>query len=96
VRFAASCHRNVIRFDYHAAFSGGDQSMTNNIKNTKNLGRALACVCLLAGANLAHAATEISWWHSMTGALGERVAALADEFNHSQSEYKVNQVFKGA
>src|SRR6195952_1766998 len=32
----------------------------------------------------------------MQGALGERVAALADQFNKSQSEYKVNAVFKGA
>ncbi|MGH8810270.1 MAG: sn-glycerol-3-phosphate ABC transporter substrate-binding protein UgpB, partial [Noviherbaspirillum sp.] len=44
----------------------------------------------------AQAATEITWWHSMTGALGERVAGLADQFNKSQSEYKVNPIFKGS
>ena len=55
----------------------------------------VAAVLLCAGAS-AQAATEITWWHSMTGALGERVAALADEFNKSQSEYKVNAVYKGA
>ena len=44
----------------------------------------------------AQAVTEISWWHSMTGALGDRVAALADQFNQSQSDYKVNAVFKGS
>jgi sn-glycerol 3-phosphate transport system substrate-binding protein len=44
----------------------------------------------------AHAATEITWWHSMTGALGERVADLADQFNKSQSDYKVNAVYKGS
>jgi sn-glycerol 3-phosphate transport system substrate-binding protein len=43
----------------------------------------------------AHAVTEITWWHSMTGALGERVAGLADQFNKSQSEYKVNALYKG-
>ncbi|WP_420476787.1 sn-glycerol-3-phosphate ABC transporter substrate-binding protein UgpB [Noviherbaspirillum sp. ST9] len=49
----------------------------------------------MAGAT-AHAATEISWWHSMQGALGERVNNLADQFNKSQSEYKVTPVFKGS
>jgi sn-glycerol 3-phosphate transport system substrate-binding protein len=51
---------------------------------------------LLCAAASAQAATEITWWHSMTGALGERVAALADQFNKSQSNYKVNAVYKGA
>ncbi len=44
----------------------------------------------------AHAVTEIAWWHSMTGALGERVAGLAEQFNKSQSEYKVNAIYKGS
>jgi sn-glycerol 3-phosphate transport system substrate-binding protein len=58
--------------------------------------RAIAAACALLGASsFAHAATEIAWWHSMTGALGERVASLADEFNRSQNDYKVNVVFKG-
>ena len=58
--------------------------------------KVLAAGSLLAtmGAS-AHAVTEIVWWHSMTSALGERVAGLADQFNKSQSEYKVNAVFKG-
>ncbi|NDP60908.1 MAG: sn-glycerol-3-phosphate ABC transporter substrate-binding protein UgpB, partial [Oxalobacteraceae bacterium] len=43
----------------------------------------------------AQAVTEITWWHSMTGALGDRVAGLADQFNKSQSDYKVNAAFKG-
>ena len=32
----------------------------------------------------------------MGGKLGETVAALTDEFNKSQKEYKVNAVFKGS
>ena len=28
----------------------------------------------------AHAATEITWWHSMGGELGERLSALAEDF----------------
>ena len=44
----------------------------------------------------AHAVTEIQWWHSMTGANGDRVNAMADGFNKSQSNYKVMPVYKGS
>ena len=53
----------------------------------------LACAGLFAGN--AHAQTEIIWWHSMGGALGEQLNALAGKFNDSQKEYKVVPVFKG-
>jgi sn-glycerol 3-phosphate transport system substrate-binding protein len=55
--------------------------------------RTLA-VFLLCSAS-AHAQTEIHWWHSMGGALGERLAELAGKFNASQKDYKVVTVFKG-
>jgi sn-glycerol 3-phosphate transport system substrate-binding protein len=54
----------------------------------------LACV-LGALPALAQAQTEVQWWHAMTGALGDRLNALADRFNKSQSEYKVVPVYKG-
>ena len=41
------------------------------------------------------AETQIQWWHSMPGALGEWVNDLAKEFNESQSEYKIVPTFKG-
>lgn len=58
----------------------------------------------LAGAALvsfglmgpAHAQTEIQWWHSMGGALGEWVTDLANQFNASQKDYKVVPTFKGS
>lgn len=60
------------------------------------------CVALLLGMALisgtATAASEpidISWWHSMGGELGEEVQQLADQFNQSQSKYKVVPVYKG-
>jgi sn-glycerol 3-phosphate transport system substrate-binding protein len=53
----------------------------------------LAVAALFAPA--AHAQTEIQWWHSMGGALGDRVNALASQFNESQKEYKVVAVYKG-
>jgi sn-glycerol 3-phosphate transport system substrate-binding protein len=59
--------------------------------------KTLAAAGLFATmAASAHAATEITWWHSMTGALGDRVAGLADQFNKSQSDYKVNPIYKGS
>ena len=42
-----------------------------------------------------HAQTEIQWWHSMGGALGEWVNDLAKDFNASQKDYKVVPTFKG-
>ncbi|MBO0662921.1 sn-glycerol-3-phosphate ABC transporter substrate-binding protein UgpB [Jiella sp. MQZ9-1] len=43
----------------------------------------------------AFAATEIQWWHSMGGANGEKLEEIANEFNKSQSEYKIVPVNKG-
>ncbi len=44
----------------------------------------------------AQAQTEIQWWHSMGGALGEWVNDLAKDFNASQKDYKVIPTFKGS
>jgi sn-glycerol 3-phosphate transport system substrate-binding protein len=42
------------------------------------------------------AQTEIQFWHSMGGALGDKVSELADKFNKGQKDYKVVATFKGA
>jgi sn-glycerol 3-phosphate transport system substrate-binding protein len=56
-----------------------------------------AALAALAGWTVsAQAVTEINVWHSMTGALGDRVSNLAAEFNKTQSDYKVNAVYKGS
>ncbi len=60
----------------------------------KKLSLALAAAFAF-GAGSAQAATEIQWWHSMTGALGERVSDIANGFNASQKDYKVVPVYKG-
>ena len=49
----------------------------------------------LAISTSALAATEIQWWHAMTGANDEVVETLAKEFNGQQTAYKVVPVFKG-
>ena len=60
----------------------------------KILAAVLASASLFAAD--AHAQTDIQWWHSMGGALGEKLNELATKFNASQKEYKVNAVFKGS
>jgi len=44
----------------------------------------------------AQAQTEVQWWHSMGGALGEWVNDLAKDFNSSQKDYKIVPTFKGS
>ena len=47
----------------------------------------LAATALAAALAMpAQAQTEIQWWHSMGGALGEWVNDLAKDFNASQKE----------
>ena len=57
--------------------------------------RAAVAVALFGVAVSASAQTELQFWHSMTGALGDRVTDLAKRFNDSQKDYKVVPVFKG-
>jgi sn-glycerol 3-phosphate transport system substrate-binding protein len=56
-------------------------------------------IAVLASLGLAatgvQAQTEIQFWHSMGGALGDKVSELADNFNKSQKDYKVVATFKG-
>src|SRR5438045_9464591 len=52
--------------------------------------------CTLALASPAQAATEIQWWHAMTGGNNDIVNKLADDFNASQPDYKVVPTFKGS
>ncbi|MBM3569589.1 MAG: sn-glycerol-3-phosphate ABC transporter substrate-binding protein UgpB [Alphaproteobacteria bacterium] len=55
----------------------------------------LAAAAAMALAAPARAQTEIQWWHAMGGQLGEALNALAEGFNKSQTEFKVNAVYKG-
>ena len=50
---------------------------------------------LLAGLSPARAATDIAWWHAMSGELGRRLEKLAADFNASQSDYRVVPSYKG-
>jgi sn-glycerol 3-phosphate transport system substrate-binding protein len=61
--------------------------------HVKVLGAALTMWLLAGGAALA--ATEIQWWHAMTGELGRHLEKLARDFNASQSDYRIVPVYKG-
>src|SRR4030095_15969633 len=76
----------------HTMHSGATRG---GIMHFKVIGAALLAIGIL-GAPVAQAQTEIQWWHSMGGALGEKLNALATKFNASQNEYKVVPVFKGS
>jgi sn-glycerol 3-phosphate transport system substrate-binding protein len=49
----------------------------------------------LAFSSAGYAQTEIQFWHSMGGALGDKVSELAGKFNASQTDYKVVATYKG-
>src|SRR3974390_3227474 len=51
---------------------------------------------LVFAASPAFAVTEIQWWHAMTGGNNDVVVKLANDFNASQSEYKIVPTFKGS
>jgi len=49
----------------------------------------------LSATSPARAATELAWWHAMSGELGRQLEKLAADFNASQSEYRVVPTYKG-
>ena len=46
-------------------------------------------------ASPAFAATDIQWWHAMSGQLGKQLEKLAADFNASQSDYRIVPSYKG-
>src|SRR6202140_5805473 len=61
----------------------------------RQFGAAATVTVALALATPAHAVTEIQWWHAMTGGNNDVVVKLANDFNASQSDYKVVPSYKG-
>jgi sn-glycerol 3-phosphate transport system substrate-binding protein len=57
---------------------------------------AVLAATVLCSVSNVQAQTEIQWWHSMGGALGEWVNDLAKDFNNSQKTYKIVPTFKGS
>src|SRR4029077_14044696 len=62
----------------------------------RGFGAAAAGAFTLAfAASPAFAVTEIQWWHAMSGPNNDVVVKLANDFNASQSDYKIVPAFKG-
>jgi sn-glycerol 3-phosphate transport system substrate-binding protein len=57
--------------------------------------QVLAAALIALSAGSARAQSEVQWWHSMGGPLGEWVNDLAKDFNASQKDYKIVPTFKG-
>ena len=54
-----------------------------------------AAAAVVGLASPAFAATDIMWWHAMSGELGRQIEKLAADFNASQSEYRIVPSYKG-
>ena len=63
---------------------------------TRKLAFAAAVFAFVGSSGAAFAQTEIQWWHAMGGALGERVNEIAENFNQSQSDYKLVATYRGS
>jgi sn-glycerol 3-phosphate transport system substrate-binding protein len=83
-------------FGYTRASPGAKTGRSNpgDFMRFKYLAAALMGGLMTSSSALA--VTEIQWWHSMGGALGEALNGLADKFNASQKDYKVVATFKGS
>jgi sn-glycerol 3-phosphate transport system substrate-binding protein len=62
----------------------------------RKIAAGIVATVLLSAVGVADAATEIQWWHAMTGANNDVIVKLATEFNAAQSDYKVVPVYKGS
>src|SRR6186713_1926068 len=55
----------------------------------------VAAAAALTFTARANAATDIAWWHAMSGELGRQLEKLATDFNASQSDYRIVPTYKG-
>ena len=76
--------------------SGGAETRRNGGRIVRKLafGRIAAAVigaaaCFAAAIAPAAAATDIAWWHAMSGELGRQLEKLAADFNASQPDYRI-------
>jgi len=56
---------------------------------------ALVATVAVTMASPSQAATDIQWWHAMSGELGRQLEKLASDFNASQSDYRIVPSYKG-
>jgi sn-glycerol 3-phosphate transport system substrate-binding protein len=63
--------------------------------NSRKFFAAAAVISTFALTMPASAVTDIQWWHAMSGPNNDVVVKLANDFNTSQSDYKIIPTFKG-
>ena len=72
------------------------EKSTTKLLSRRHWARFSLAFCGFAALPIsAQAATEIQFWHSMGGKLGDWVNDMAAGFNKTQSDYKVVPVYKG-
>lgn len=59
------------------------------------LASGVAAATLMAATGTAMAQVEAQWWHAMGGELGQKLEAVAEDFNATQSDYRIVPVYKG-
>ncbi|WFU72340.1 sn-glycerol-3-phosphate ABC transporter substrate-binding protein UgpB [Bradyrhizobium sp. CB2312] len=57
--------------------------------------QVVVAAAALTFTSQAQAATDIAWWHAMSGELGKQLEKLAADFNASQSDYRIVPTYKG-
>lgn len=72
------------------------QPETLPVKSAGLFAKLVGVACAFALATSAQAATEISFWHAMSGELGRQLEKLSGEFNASQSDYRIVPTYKGS
>src|SRR5437867_2989334 len=65
------------------------------VTSASRLLQVVAAFAALSSAAPVRAATNIAWWHAMSGELGRQLEKLASDFNASQSDYRIVPTYKG-
>src|ERR1700755_1144415 len=71
------------------------KSNGSRVKSVLRVLQFAALTIAIAVASPAFAATDIQWWHAMSGQLGKQLEKLAADFNASQSDYRIVPSYKG-
>src|SRR6478609_3622072 len=66
------------------------------VTSASRLSQVVAVFAALSLAAPVRAATDIAWWHAMSGELGRQLEKLASDFNASQPDYRVVPTYKGS
>jgi sn-glycerol 3-phosphate transport system substrate-binding protein len=56
----------------------------------------IVATSVIIAASPASAEIELRWWHAMTGGNNDMIVRIAEDFNASQTEYKVVPTYKGS